>query len=207
MTPRGKNHYAYRIEHVESKHYYVGIRVSHLEPELDPYYGSGLLVQRWVAKYGVSAFTRTVLARFSSREEANAYEESVVTLELLADPLCLNLITGGRSRIPCEETRARMSASHKGVKRGPRPSHVREKISRSHIGLKASDETRAKISAAHKGKKLSPEHVAAQTAGKVGKKQSPEAIKNRMASLKRTMDRKKAEAVANGTPPSGDDVS
>lgn len=59
-------------------------------------------------------------------------------------------------RSPTAETRARMSASHRGIKRGPH-----------------SEERKAKIAAAHKGKVKSPEHLAALSASKTGKKRGP----------------------------------
>jgi len=55
----------------------------------------------------------------------------------------------------------------------------RAKISASHVGMKGkkhSPETRAKISASHTGRKFSPETIAKMSASKTGKKRSPETI-------------------------------
>jgi hypothetical protein len=61
-----------------------------------------------------------------------------------------------------DETRAKMSASHKGIKRGPH-----------------SEERKAKMSASHKGKVKSPEHRAAMSRSKTGKKRGPHSIQHR----------------------------
>lgn len=61
-----------------------------------------------------------------------------------------------KGRVFSEETRAKMSAARKGIKRGP-----------------FSEEHKAKIAAAHKGKVKSPEHIAKIAASKTGKKRGP----------------------------------
>lgn len=72
-----------------------------------------------------------------------------------------NSTMGGDGVIPTEETRAKLSMSHKGQvpwMKGKTPStEHRAKISRALIGKKLSPETRAKISAATKGKPVSQE--------------------------------------------------
>jgi hypothetical protein len=76
-----------------------------------------------------------------------------------------------------EEVRAKMSESHKGIKKGPLSKEAKDKISlsqrtsakvlemRKHhsiimTGKTASAETKLKMSNSHKGKKFSPEHLA-----------------------------------------------
>ncbi len=159
------NHYAYRIEHSESRRYYIGIRACRGPIEQDVYWGSGVLIRGLVAKYGVAAFAKTVLATFRSREEALSYEGDVVTLDLVADSLCLNLCIGGRAGIPehkqRDDTRRKRSESCKAAFARRYPNGLPQEI-------------RDRLSAAHKGRKQTPEHIAKAAATRVGKKKSAE---------------------------------
>jgi group I intron endonuclease len=90
-----------------------------------------------------------------------------------------NVTDGGEGtcgHIHSEETRAKMSAAHKGKNNhnyGKKLStETRAKISAAHKGKKFSDETLAKISSANKGKKRSDETRAKISAVQKGKKLS-----------------------------------
>lgn len=70
--------------------------------------------------------------------------------------LC-NLTDGGEGAtgyITSEETKAKQSAIKKGIPRGPCPPEVREKISKSHIGLRPSPETLVKLRESHLGQRM-----------------------------------------------------
>lgn len=92
-------------------------------------------------------------------------------------------------------TRERMRIARTGLKRGPMPQAVKDKISAAHkgkkmsesfkmklresmTGKKASLETRLKMSAAMRGRKWTPEHCKAISDGKRGIPFSPEARAN-----------------------------
>lgn len=122
-------------------------------------------------------------------------------------PDCVNVQRGGEGTpglIHSDESRAKMSAARKGVKRAqPFSAEHRAKISAARKGVKRgpfsvehlanlsaaikgrtfSDEWRAKLSAAAKGRKLSAEHRAKVGEAGKGRKQSAETIAKREATM------------------------
>lgn len=79
------------------------------------------------------------------------------------------------------EYRVRMTKSHQGKKAS---EETKRKMSESRKGKKlgpVSEERRKKMSEARKGKKLSPESLASFRSKMVGRKQSPEEIEKRVA--------------------------
>lgn len=167
-------HYLYRITHIESGRFYVGVRSCAGDPEGDSYLGSGLWIKRAVRKYGREAFSREVLSTHSTREEALEAEHRLVDEEMLADELCMNMRRGGKGgSMPGEENpfygkkhgerfrefhRERMSGEKNPNWRGKAATpEAREKMSRSRsgennvwYGKKLSEEHRKKMSEAQK---------------------------------------------------------
>lgn len=90
-----KKHYVYKITHKTSNCYYIGIRSCEVEIGIDPYMGSGVLITRFINKYGKENFSKEILYEGVTREDISLKEEELVTSETLLDPLCLNLRTGG----------------------------------------------------------------------------------------------------------------
>ena len=154
-------HYAYRIEHPETRRFYVGVRSCRCDPTADLYWGSGTIIRRAVAKHGPGAFTKAILATFLTRTEAEKYEAEVVTIELLAEPLCMNLVVGGAVGVlglrHTEDSRSKMSKSCKGRKISP---EARKAISDALTGIKRTDATKARMSKAQKGHPTSDEQRA-----------------------------------------------
>lgn len=116
-----------------------------------------------------------------------------------------NAALKGLKRSP--EACANISAGMKGIKRAP---HTAESLAKRSAALKgkppwqailaaASPESRAKLSAALRGRKFTPEHCAniskSKTGVKVGK-HSPERVAKRVASTKRTHEKRRAEHLA-----------
>lgn len=87
--------YVYKITQLSTNKYYIGLRSSNIAPELDSYMGSGILITRLIKKYSFSDFKKEILFVFDTREEASLKEQELVTKDVLQDPLCLNLKTGG----------------------------------------------------------------------------------------------------------------
>ena len=151
-------HYAYK-QLRDTGEYYYGI---HSTDNLDDgYAGSGVKFRK---KYNSdpSRFTMEIIHYDDSRSGIEEFEEVLVDDEMLKDPLCLNLMTGGGSGgLPSDESKAKMSASMTGQNNPffgqKHTSETKAKMSTNHAdvsgannpmyGKKPSDEHRAKISA------------------------------------------------------------
>jgi group I intron endonuclease len=109
-----------------------------------------------IYKYGFDNFKYEVLhSGIETKEELNRLEEKEISERKTLSPLGYNLLSGGNSRIPSEETRKRQSLSQKGRK------HKKEtiiKMCRVQKGRKVSEETKELLRIQHTGKKLSEEH-------------------------------------------------
>lgn len=57
--------------------------------------GGGLYLHNSFKKYGIENFKKEILEFFDSREEVLKREAEIVTEELIADPLCMNIQIGG----------------------------------------------------------------------------------------------------------------
>jgi hypothetical protein len=61
----------------------------------DGYFGSGKILKRSIAKYGIEHHTKEILHWASSREELVNLEKQIVNESLINDPLSMNLRLGG----------------------------------------------------------------------------------------------------------------
>lgn len=82
----------YRTTNLVNSRYYIGVHKTS-QPN-DGYLGSGKLLKRAIAKYGVGNFRKEVLFVFETDAEAFAKEFELVEAAK-ADPLCYNLRRGG----------------------------------------------------------------------------------------------------------------
>jgi hypothetical protein len=74
--------------------FYCGM---HKTEELeDGYLGSGKRLRASVAKYGKENFTRELISTHDSQETLSKAEEELITPEMLSNPMCLNLVPGGK---------------------------------------------------------------------------------------------------------------
>jgi len=62
----------------------------------DRYYGSGIRIINSIQKYGKENHIREILEILPDDTTMRKREEEIITEELLKNPLCLNLIKGGR---------------------------------------------------------------------------------------------------------------
>jgi hypothetical protein len=146
------SHIVYKTENNVNGKYYIGKHST--ENVNDGYLGSGKAFLRALQKYGKDAFSREVLAEFDTEEEALAYEEVLVTEEVIHDRECYNLITGGKSGSPNAETRQKISESLKGfgagIPKGPFSSKHRENLSIAQRNKPpVTEETKKRISEAN----------------------------------------------------------
>jgi hypothetical protein len=94
-------HYIYKTTCNVTGRWYIGMHsTSNLE---DGYMGSGVRLRRSIRKYGVENHTKEILEFFETREELVLREIEIVTKELIADDLCMNLKEGGQGGLSSSE--------------------------------------------------------------------------------------------------------
>lgn len=191
----------YKITHIASGKSYIGI--------------SKDIYRRWVQhkswvntgarrsaiysamqKYGIDAFSWQIIEECSKDDLEMREQHWIAVFDTFRNGY--NLTAGGEyNKEVSEETRKRMSESHKGkkqtqeliekrVKRGSehfaygkqRDVATKQKISQSLTGKKHSEETKAKQSKAHTGRKMSQESVEKSRIARTGMKFSEQAKKN-----------------------------
>lgn len=157
-------YYLYKIVNLENQKYYIGRRQSKVEPEKDPYMGSGKLLKKSMKKGG--SFKKIILSLYKTEEELIEAEKTAITEEMIASDMCYNISVGGhggytdysnRNYTPSLETRRKLSEQRKGV---PRP-HVSQQnyetgFNKWWDGKKRSEEDRKNKSIAAKNSKGNP---------------------------------------------------
>ena len=141
----------YKISH-PSGYFYIG-KGSTEAFKQEKYWGSGRRIKDAYKKYPHTEWSREILGMFEEENAAYQHEESLVTEDLLLNPLCLNLSLGGRgnnSRKHTIEERLAKSERQKGKSLGPKPESVKLKISASKLGVKISSPR--KVECPHCGK-------------------------------------------------------
>jgi len=148
-------HYIYRTTRSDGA-FYIGVHTTH-DME-DGYLGSGTRLLASIRKHGRDAHTKHIMEMIDTREAADAREQELVTRELLKDPLCLNLTTGGKhgSHEHHMSTREKMSAAAKGI---PKSAEHRHKIAEALRGRKRSAEHCANLSRAAKARVADPSWI------------------------------------------------
>jgi len=111
-----KTHYTYRTTCLTTGRFYVGMH-STTNP-YDGYLGSGTQISRSIKKHGKTAHRLEVLEHFADRAALKTGEKALITEELLADPLCMNIAPGGGGgRLPgfthSLSTRAKISIKNR----------------------------------------------------------------------------------------------
>ena len=118
---------------------------------------------RAIIKYGWNNINHEIVASNLTKEEACIFEKILIEKLLTASPhYGYNCTIGGEGCSPSEETRKKLSESHKGIKHS---EETKKKISESlkgennHLyGKHLAEETKMKIGEAHKGRVLTEEH-------------------------------------------------
>lgn len=155
-------------------------------------HGNPILQAAW-SKYGEEKFSLTVLeyiddvSKLIEREQFWIDQLDAVNAGYNVLPIAGSSLGKAHS----EETKMRMSESHKGKKHGPMSEEQKAHYSKLYTGRKLSEETRRKmgdarrgkprpqhvcdaVSKAQKGKPKSAEHIAKIVMAKTGKKLSEE---------------------------------
>ena len=89
-------HYIYKITNLITKHFYYGCHsTSNIN---DGYMGSGVLIKKAINHYGIENFEKIILKKCKNRKEMFVHERNLITYEIIKDPNCYNLITGGKRK-------------------------------------------------------------------------------------------------------------
>ena len=131
-----------------------------------------------INKYGWNKMKQHILLKGLSLEQANHWEQHYIKIFDCMVPNGYNLTSGGSNCIISDETKKKMSISHKGKnigkKRPPRTAEWCNNHSKSMTGKVRTAEHCSNISKAKKGKKRKPftaEHRSNISKGLTGKKQ------------------------------------
>lgn len=193
-------HYTYNIHNESTGQYYIGLRSSKLEPNEDPYMGSGTWLKAEMRKLP-TGWNKYVLGIHPNRKDA-AEDEKNSTKGHLNNGLCLNLVQGGSTNrmaggIHSPEHKAKLKiAAQRRVKEKPATAETIAKIVLKNTGKKRTEETRHRMSCSLKGKNQRPKtneeklHLSLVTKGK---KKSPEHIANVVAAKKRNKELRLAQ--------------
>lgn len=86
-------HFIYKTTNLITKRFYIGMHST--ENLKDGYMGSGKILQRSIAKYGLENHQLEIIKFYDSRVDLRRAEAEFVTRETLDNPLCMNLKLGG----------------------------------------------------------------------------------------------------------------
>lgn len=150
-----KFHFVYKTTRFDGK-YYFGIHST--DNLTDGYMGSGTYIGRSLKKHGRDKHKIEILEFCESRDTAFKREGELVTLNTLADEMCMNNIPGGRQH--GERVYGFTEESLKLIGEAAKKAHAEGKF--AHL----------------KGREQKSEHVAKRAAANTGKKRSKEQLEN-----------------------------
>jgi hypothetical protein len=154
-----KHNYFYKITNLVNGKYYYGIRSFDGNIEDDYYFGSGKILRKSIKKYGKDNFTKEIIADYPTRKEASDHEKRVVNLELIQLKECYNCRTGGDNEFtPSKEVREKMSKSKIGRKHTEETKEKLKEYVRNRVYSDKAMATFRKIGLSRKGCILSEDH-------------------------------------------------
>lgn len=89
------NYLIYRIDNIVNGKYYIGAHETN--NIYDSYMGSGKYISSAIAKHGVDSFSKSILFHAYDFNSMYYAESLLVTQKEVDDPMCYNLIPGGRA--------------------------------------------------------------------------------------------------------------
>jgi hypothetical protein len=159
----------YKITNKLDNKIYIGKHQT--ENDLDDYFGSGLLLERAIEKYGKEYFSKEIVCRLNSLEELNEMEKKIVDEEFISRDDTYNIKLGGQGGWDhiiknklnlteklfevCRENAKALKERHLNDPEFRKFHSDAIKLGLSHhplLGRTVPDDTRAKMSKAKKGK-------------------------------------------------------
>jgi hypothetical protein len=194
MERNYRYYFIYKTTFKPTGQFYIGKHhADHLD---DGYLGSGKRLKQLLQPHHIDCFEREILEFCESGKALKVREREIVTRELLAEELCLNLARGGGGQGPLsEETKKRIGDANRGRIHS---DEVRKKNSDSHLGIKHSEETRRRMSESHKGRQYAlgnvvPEEVRRQISAKLSGRLKSEETRKKMSEAAKLREAKKKE--------------
>lgn len=137
----------YKITNTKNQKIYIG---KHQTLNVDDsYFGSGIVLERAIKKYGKKCFTKEVLYIFDNEFEMNEKEKEIVNEQFISTNQTYNLGIGGeggshfKGKKHTEETKKRLSEI---AKKRIISDETKQKISEANRKRIISDETKKKLS-------------------------------------------------------------
>jgi group I intron endonuclease len=93
MRKEKKYHYIYKTTNLKNGKFYVGMHSTYNLN--DSYLGSGTVLRRSIRRNGIENFKIEYLEFFDNRVDLANREKELVNEDLLKDPMCINLRSGG----------------------------------------------------------------------------------------------------------------
>lgn len=150
-----KYHFIYKTVNKMNGKYYIGMHsTNNLD---DEYLGSGQMLWHSIKKYGKENFSKEILEFLPDRKALNEREEQIVNKEIVSDPLCMNLRTGGQ-KSPGTYGKKYSDESRKKMSEWKRPDDLGEKISKKLKGKKLTDKHAENIRKGKLGTTYTEEH-------------------------------------------------
>lgn len=104
-------HYLYKITNTKNGKYYIGM---HSTDDInDGYFGSGKLIRNSIRSHGKGSHKKEILSFFENREELKNAEKKLITEDVVNDPLCMNLKSGGEGGLSTDEHKMKFKNSQK----------------------------------------------------------------------------------------------
>lgn len=156
---RRRFHYIYKTTCLVTGRYYIGMHST--DDMADGYLGSGQRLWHSIRKHGKDAHKAEVVEHLPTRDALVLREAQLVNHELLKDPLCMNLVLGGKGDWGwgATSTEERKAARLQKMKDAWLKPGFKESFSAKTTGRKRTEESKAKMQA-----KWTPERRAAQAA-------------------------------------------